>query len=203
MKRVYVIGDSISIHYGPYLKFYLNGVMKYSRKEGEDALLDLDNPLGANGGDSSMVLSYLKLKVALGIDADFLLVNCGLHDIKADPKSGAKQIPLEQYEENLRKIIQLVAKQAKPELIWIRSTPCDDVVHNRPNKTFYRFKADCDAYNDAADQIMAERKIRCIDLHTFTSNLGSNLFCDHVHFHPHIREKQAAFIAEWLSKASA
>ncbi|MBN1864300.1 MAG: hypothetical protein JW808_05315, partial [Victivallales bacterium] len=75
--RVYVIGDSISIQYGPYLREYLRGFMEYARKEGEaEALLNMDKPLGANGGDSSMVLSFLKAKAAAGgIDADFLLLN--------------------------------------------------------------------------------------------------------------------------------
>ena len=60
MKHVYIIGDSISIQYGPYLEKALKGIMTYARKEGEaESLLNLDNPQGANGGDSSMVLAYL------------------------------------------------------------------------------------------------------------------------------------------------
>jgi hypothetical protein len=54
--RVYVLGDSISMHYGPYLEAYLRGVMDYARKGGEEeAALDLEHSQGANGGDSSMV----------------------------------------------------------------------------------------------------------------------------------------------------
>ena len=75
--KIYIIGDSISIHYGPYLQTYLDGVMEYSRKEGEEeALLNLDNPQGANGGDSAMVLSFLESKIdSGGIDADLLHIN--------------------------------------------------------------------------------------------------------------------------------
>ena len=41
--KIYIIGDSISIQYGPHLEGYLKGVMAYSRKEGVDeALLNLD-----------------------------------------------------------------------------------------------------------------------------------------------------------------
>src|SRR5580658_3164656 len=102
--KIYVIGDSISVQYGPYLQSYLKGFLEYSRKEAEEeAALHLDNPQGAGGGDSSMVLSFLKAKVpAHGIDADFVLLNCGMHDIKTDPTSGTKQVPLQRYEENLR-----------------------------------------------------------------------------------------------------
>lgn len=197
--KVYVIGDSISIQYGPYLKGYLKGMMDYARKEGEDeALLNLDRPQGANGGDSSMVLSFLKGRAASGgIDADLLLLNCGLHDIKTDPVTGAKQIPIRQYEENLRAIV-LTASALKPQLIWMRTTPCDEAVHNRPGSSFFRFSADCLEYNRVADRVMREAGVAIIDLHAFTLNLGPDLYCDHVHFQEHIRQKQAAFIAGWL-----
>lgn len=198
--KIYIIGDSISIQYGPYLKSFLNGLMEYSRKEGEEeALLNLDQPSGANGGDSSMVVRFLETKAAAGgTDADLVLINCGLHDIKTDPATGIRQVPLEEYRANLRRIIEIVATM-KRRLIWIRTTPCDDQVHNSKGMTFHRFAADGEAYNRAADQIMQESGVPSIDLCTFTSNLGADLYCDHVHFHEPVRMKQAAFIAGWLS----
>jgi lysophospholipase L1-like esterase len=198
--RIYVIGDSISIQYGPYLQAYLNGVMEYSRKGGEEAaLLNLDNPQGANGGDSSMVLSFLRSKAASGgIDADLLLVNCGLHDIKTYPGTVKRQVPLDKYRENLEAIVQTVSNM-KPRLIWIRTTPCDENVHNHEGMNFHRFSADCDAYNQAADQVMKAFGVPLLDLYTFTRNLMTDLYCDHVHFYEHIREKQAAYIAGWLA----
>jgi lysophospholipase L1-like esterase len=197
--KIYVIGDSISLHYGPYLRAYLDGVMEYERKEGdEEALLNLDNPQGANGGDSGMVLSFLAAKArGGGIDADRLLLNCGLHDIKTDPATGRQQVPLPQYEENLRAILNTVAG-LRPKPIWIRTTPCDEAVHNRPHMNFHRFSADCRVYNQAADEIMKDAGVPVIDLHTFTLKLGSDLYCDHVHFQDAIRKQQAAFIAGWL-----
>ncbi len=199
--KIYIVGDSISIQYGPYLESYLEGTMDYSRKGvEEEALLNLENPQGANGGDSSMVLSFLRAKAESGgIDADLLLVNCGLHDIKTNPETGERQVSMDEYSENLRAIMH-TAKRMKPTLIWIRTTPCDEAVHNQPslNMNMHRFSADCDAYNRAADLIMNEAHIPSLDLHTFTKNLGSDLYCDHAHFHEHIREKQAAFIAGWL-----
>jgi lysophospholipase L1-like esterase len=198
--KVYIIGDSISIHYGPYLKRYLAGLMEYARKEGEEeALLNLDRPQGANGGDSSMVLDFLKAKAASGgLAADLLLVNCGLHDIKTDPKTGAKQVPMDQYRRNLEAIVALTARMRLP-MVWIRTTPCDETVHNARCGGFHRFKADNAAYNAAADDIMKRAGIPLIDLHTFTLNLGPDIYCDHVHFPEPIREKQAAFIAGWLT----
>lgn len=201
MKKIFVVGDSISIQYGPYLEQYLDGVMGYARKEGEaEALLNLDNPQGANGGDSSMVLDYLRqMNQTVGIDADLLLVNCGLHDIKTDPETGIKQIALEQYQANIREIVSLV-ETMPPQLVWIRTTPCDEAIHNEAQTSFHRFAADGLAYNAAADQIIAEAGIPSIDLNTFTRNLGSDLYCDHVHFHESIRAQQGAFIAGWLHR---
>ena len=198
--RVYVIGDSISIQYGPYLAKYMAGIMDYARKDGEaEAQLNLDRPQGANGGDSSMVLAYLKAKAATGgIDADLLLLNCGLHDIKTEPATGARQVSLADYERNLRSIIT-VTREMGIELAWIRTTPCDEKVHNTPRMSFHRFAADGTAYNAVADRVMAGAGVPSIDLHTLTLNLGENLYCDHVHFHEEVRAKQAAFIAGWLA----
>lgn len=201
MKKVYVIGDSISIQYGPYLQQALRGVMEYGRKEGEEeALLNLDQPQGANGGDSSMVLAFLQAKhQAGGIAADLLLLNCGLHDLRTNPATGEKQVPLARYRENLEAIIALVAP-LQPSLVWMRTTPCDERVHNsRPGIAFHRFAADCAAYNEVADEVMRVHGVPIIDLYTFTANLGENLYCDHVHFHEAIRAQQAAFLAGWLA----
>lgn len=198
--KIYVLGDSISIGYGPFLKQYLVGTeIEYSRKEGEaEALLNLDKPQGANGGDSSMVLSFLKASAEKSsIKADLMLVNCGLHDMRRDPQTRALQVPLDRYVRNLQDIIA-VAKEMKIPLVWIRTTPCDENIHNKPGMKFYRFAADCADYNAAADQVMRSAGVPMIDLFTFTNNLGPNIFRDHVHFHEDIRRKQAAFIAGWL-----
>lgn len=199
MKKIFVVGDSISMQYGPYLEEFLKGEMAYARKEGDaDALLNLDEPIGANGGDSMMVVKYLRaMNDAGGIDADLLLVNCGLHDIKTDVETSAKQVALLRYRINLAAIVKLVDTM-QPQLIWIRTTPVDDAIHNRPESTFHRFATDCEAYNAAADQIMAEAGVPIIDLYSFTRSIGADLYYDHVHFHDHICQHQAAFIAGWL-----
>ncbi len=197
--KLYVLGDSISIQYGPYLQTYLTGRMEYSRKEAEEeALLKLDNPQGNNGGDSGMVLAFLKAKAASGgLDADLLLLNCGLHDIKTDPGTGRRQVSIDRYAGNLEAIIQTV-NEMQCALAWVRTTPCDERVHNYPGIDFHRFSADCEAYNRVADQVMQNAGVPMIDLYAFTLNLGTDLYCDHVHFRDDVREKQAAFIAGWL-----
>jgi lysophospholipase L1-like esterase len=197
-QRIFIIGDSISIQYGPYLKALLPPRFAYDRKGGDDALRDLDKAVGANGGDSSMVLAYLRsLEASGGLQADVLLLNCGLHDIKTDPATGAKQVPIAAYEANLREVVA-VGRRLCRTVVWMRVTPCDEAVHNHQQSTFHRFAADCLAYNAVADRVMAELGIAAIDLHGFTGRLGGKLYCDHVHFLPEVRQAQAAYLAGWL-----
>lgn len=56
-ETVFVLGDSIYIHYGPYLKKMISSKFDYDRKKGtEDLLQDLDKPIGTNAGDSKRLL---------------------------------------------------------------------------------------------------------------------------------------------------
>ena len=198
--KLFVIGDSISLQYGPYLEQHLRGVFGYARKEGtEEALKDLDEAKGANGGPSTRVRAYMEAMAKEGgIDADLLLVNCGLHDIKQDLDTHINQVPLEEYREQLQAIITL-ARGMGLFMVWVRTTPVDDETHNSVGRTFLRFAADCEAYNDVADAVMEAAGVPSIDLFTFTQNLEGEVFRDHCHFHPEVCEKQAAYIAGWIS----
>jgi lysophospholipase L1-like esterase len=197
--RLYVLGDSISIQYGPYLERYLGERFTYARKSAdEEAQLNLPNLQGDNGGDSSMVLAFLEAKdQSGGIPADLILLNCGLHDIKTDPQTGTKQSSIETYRANLNKIVEIVRRMGL-NLIWVRTTPCDEAIHNTHQITFHRFAADVERYNHAADDIMRAAGVPMVDLFTFTHALGPDLYCDHVHFHEPVRSQQAAYLAGWL-----
>jgi lysophospholipase L1-like esterase len=199
LPALHVVGDSISIHYGPYLQTMLVDVMSYSRKTAPDG--NLDDTSAANGGDSSMVLDYLR---ALQPDRpfDLLLINCGLHDIKRDVTTHTVQVPSDRYETNLREILAQAQRLAACT-IWVCTTPVIDERHNRLNTTFHRFEADVEAYNAAADRIMREHDITTLDLFTFTRNLGPDVYADHVHFTDEVRAQQAAFIAGCLSNVIA
>jgi lysophospholipase L1-like esterase len=192
---VFVIGDSISIHYGPYLKNSLEGFFSYDRKRDKgEAIEDLDNPVGANGGDSGMVLAYLKeLQNTVDFKTDFLLLNCGLHDIKRKSASDTTQISLKRYKENLLSIVRL-SSEMNVKLVWINSTPVVDTIHNK-RVPFFRFSKDLIAYNKVADSIMYQAKVPVIDLYTFTKKYTPNGYLDHIHYKKEIREKQADFIA--------
>lgn len=199
LPTLHVVGDSISIHYGPYLQAMLAGIMTYSRKTAPDG--STDDSGAANGGDSSMVRAYLKtLKIELRFD--YLLINCGLHDIKRDPVTNQPQVPTDQYAASLRGIVA-IADRITRRMIWVRTTPVIEERHNRLNTAFRRYEADVEAYNASADRIMREHAISIIDLFTFTRNLGSEVYVDHVHFTAEVRAQQAAFIAGHLYQGAA
>lgn len=196
MMKIQLIGDSVAGHYRPHLEAVLRGVMEFPGTADNDE--PPDKPVQPRGCDSSAVLASLQTGAEVdAINADLLLINCGLHDIKTDPATGRKQVPLEAYRKNLEAIVAVVAK-IPTRLVWIRTTPCDENIHNVRVEAFHRFAADCEAYNRAADEIMELACVPSIDLHTFTLNLGPDIYADHVHFPEHIREKQGAFIAGWL-----
>ncbi|NLO37451.1 MAG: SGNH/GDSL hydrolase family protein [Clostridiaceae bacterium] len=200
MKRsLFVLGDSISIHYGPYLARMTADVFHYGRKSGLDAALhDLNQALGANGGDSRHVLDYLEdMSATERWHHDVLLLNCGLHDIKTDPLTGAIQVPLVAYTDNLARIL-LLAKRVATHPVWVSSTPVDDERHQRFNPGFIRHQADLRRYNAAAAEQARLAGIPVADLGAFTEQLGADLYADHVHFTEPIRQLQAAFLAGFV-----
>lgn len=199
LPRLLIIGDSISVHYAPHLDECLRGRFECLKKEGlGPALADLDVPLGANWGDSAMVLERLrKTRLLETAAANVALVNCGLHDIKRRAIGEPCQVPLARYRENLERMVDLFAGTTTA-LIWVTTTPIDDVRHARLMKDFMRFNRDCLAYNVASGEIMERRGIPVIDLYGFTESLGQDIFDDHVHFIVAVRKKQARFIADWL-----
>lgn len=199
LPKLYVIGDSISMRYGPFLEKYVQGVWQYDRKSDDgQAAKNLDVPVGANGGDSRMVLEYLKLKAPdKTFQPDILLLNCGLHDIKRNPETNAIQVDSASYRKNLEAIYQLLQKR-QIRLVWMRTTSVEDERHNTRSKAFKRYARDLDAYNAIADDVMHKHGVSIIDLYTFTRSLGSEHFVDHVHYDDFAMQLQAGYIAGFL-----
>lgn len=201
LPSLYLVGDSISIDYHETLAALCEGHYTYWRKGGlEQARGDLDTAQGANGGDSARVLAHLREIFAAQPDvADTFLVNCGLHDIKTNPQTRERQVTLPAYRRHLDSIVSLVTGAGK-RLIWITTTPVDEVQHQRHSQSFHRYEGDLAAYNAVAREIMDKHGIAIIDLHAFTSGLGGDIYRDHVHFKPEISARQAAFIRESLDE---
>ncbi|MFM8321042.1 MAG: SGNH/GDSL hydrolase family protein [Chloroflexota bacterium] len=203
LPRLFVLADSISIGYGPELERLLDGRFTYDRKG--YALLataPLDSPQ-INGGDSACVLAYLRSAVSELPRASLLLLNCGLHDLRVNPLSRAHQVELPEYTRNLEQILYLAA-DAGHHLVWVRTTPVADALHNRLSAEYWRYTADIERYNAAADHVMLVNEAPTIDLYRFTLRLAQPpggleaLYEDHVHFTTDVRRLQAAYIAGWL-----
>lgn len=244
LPSLFVLGDSISMQYGPYLERYVSSRLSYRRKSNTDGS-------AANGGDSRAVRGYLEAWVLSTVAADsasgeesstenagsmtasrestttgsgeaatghtgpdlqgvaiptepvdYLLINCGLHDIKTDPESGRRQVHSERYRANLLAIVD-AGQRIAGTVFWVRTTPVDEMIHNSRSHAFHRFTEDAATYNAIADQVMASRHVACVDLASFTMSLGmaEDVFCDHVHFTDTVRAAQAAYIAGFLQCA--
>ena len=197
---VFVIGDSISCYYGKHLQKMLEGVFDYDRKGGRHTLKDLDDGTdGVNGGDSTMVLTYVReLRRRGNFKPDYVLLNCGHHDTKKDPATLKNQIPPELYEKNLRTVCDLMREMAT-KVIWVRTTPFNEEFVFPQDSPHIRTIEDTHLYDRIAGGVMKEYRIPTVDLYTFTVNLGGGIYFDHyIHFDEAAAAKQAAFIAGYL-----
>lgn len=192
MKKIFVVGDSISMHYNDDLKRFFAGYATMQRKGEGEKPGNLDYESKVNGGDSACVLGYLQ--DTPDIDADIFIVNCGLHDIKLYKEVGHLQVEPEDYRENLKQIVAHIRGRGK-KMVWVMSTTVDDAIHNSRCTSFSRKNEDIKQYNRIAREVMKEEGIPVIDLYDFTEKLGDDVFCDHVHFKPYVRTLHASFIA--------
>lgn len=199
MEKILFLGDSISVHYAPFLLEKLEGKRECYFRDGlEKAKENLDIPQAGNSGDTRRLLVYIKSRAQEGtLNFDKVCFNAGLHDIKTDINSGEKAISLTEYRQNLLEIVDLITG-ANATPIWVNITPVDEELHKKNMKYFYRYNQDVLKYNKAAEEIMGENKIKVIDLYSFTKKFGKEAYLDHVHYKEEIREKQAEFIIENL-----
>lgn len=199
LPKVFVIGDSISLQYWPYLITSMQHIATLDRKQDNgQAYKNLDIPDGANGGDSRMVLAYLRLKIQdPSFKPDYMLLNCGLHDIKRNPQTNEIQVNEADYEKNMVEIIKIL-KNRNIQLIWMQTTPVVDSIHNKASSQFKRYSADVLKYNEISSAVCLQHKIPVIDLFHFTQQLGTEQFIDHVHYKEPARALQAAYISGYL-----
>jgi predicted esterase/lysophospholipase L1-like esterase len=146
LPRVLLIGDSISVGYTLPTREAMIGIANVHR-------------IPENGGPTSRGLE--KIDTWLGDGKwDVIHFNWGLHDLKIMP-DGKHQVPLEQYEENLRKLVDRL-KSTGADLIWASTTPVP-VGKLKPGRS----DDDVQRYNAAAEKIMKEKGIAIDDLYAF------------------------------------
>jgi len=197
--HILLLGDSIAIHYAPWLRDYLGSGYQLEMKSGMvEALADLDHPQGMNCGNSAMVREYLAQRLPNSlVRPDLVVINFGLHDMKSDPVTEQNEISLGQYKANCQSVRNQIEQQDLKGL-WVRTTGFDEKRHNQMSPKKYRFSRDLAAYNQVADEAMAGWPVA--DLYDFTLRQGNDLYCDHVHFKEPIRALQGKFLAHHIQE---
>lgn len=191
MITLHVIGDNVAIHYGPYLRQYISPWCRYSKKGYR--IGKIVNPEGPNGQDSMTVLTYVNNCISQHRRWDVVLVNCGLWDIRN--YQGVYRTDIDKYATNLEIIFELL-EHITERVIWVRTTPVRDELHNSIKREYQRFNSDVIRYNLVADKVAARRRISVIDLYNFSQSIETeDMYCDHVHFSDGVRSLQGAFIA--------
>jgi lysophospholipase L1-like esterase len=186
---VVLVGDSIRIGYAPVVAEKLKG------------LAEVVSP-AENGGDSGNVLKHLDEWV-IRHDPAVVHFNAGLHDLKTDPKTGAKQVGPDDYKKNLAEIVRRLERETSARLVFATTTPVIDE-RTRNKNPFVRNEADVEAYNRAAREVVASSPAVVVDdLHATVMGLGpaSALVADGVHFTPEARQAQGEQVARVVREA--
>ena len=94
---------------------------------------------------------------------DVIHFNCGLHDLAIEHREGKTRprVSLEEYKDNLTKIVERLQKGTDSILIWATNTP---VVDN-PRATITRKSKDVPLYNEVANRVMSKYNVMINDLH--------------------------------------
>jgi isoamyl acetate esterase len=188
-RQVILIGDSIRMGYQDTVKQELAG------------LADVWAP-DSNGFDSRNVLAQLDDWV-IARAPDVVHLNCGLHDIKRPFGAADCAVPIQEYEQNARRILERVTKETGARLLWASTTPVNQKWHH-DRKNFDRFEADVTAYNRAAAHIASDLAIPLNDLYATITAVGRDLLLqqDGVHFTPEgcalLGRKVADFVRQYL-----
>ncbi len=187
LPKVVLIGDSIRIGYAPLVAKRLDG----------KAIVVSPKP---NGEDSSNVLKNLDEWV-INEKPDVVHMNTGLHDLKLKDKS--YQVPVAEYEKNLKAILERIQKGTTAKIIFAMSTPILDTLHAQRKAGFDRFEADVQKYNVAAMKVMTQAGVPIDDLHKLVEDGGKEKFIgpDGTHYTPAGYEMLAAAVTESILRS--
>ena len=189
MPRVVLIGDSIRIGYAPLVAKQLEGkAIVVSEK--------------ANGEDSGNVLRHLDEWV-IKEKPDVVHINAGLHDLKL--KDGSYQVPLAEYEQNLKTILDRIRKETNAKVIFATTTPIVDNLHAQRKAGFDRFEADVRKYNIAAVSVMKLAGVPINDLHQVVESGGGPTLMnsDGTHYTPEGYARLAAAVTNSILRSLA
>jgi acyl-CoA thioesterase-1 len=193
LPRVLLIGDSISIGYTLPVRELLKGKANVHRPP---------ENCGPTTNGIERIDKWLGDK-----QWDVIHFNWGLHDLKYmgpngenlqdpnDPKN-SQQVPPEQYERNLRKLVDRL-KETGAKLIWRNTTPV-------PPGARGRVVGDAVKYNAIARKIMQEKGIQVHDLYAFVMPQADTIMRKaNVHFTQQGNEALAKDVVRVIQQALA
>ena len=189
MPRVVLVGDSIRMGYAPLVAKRLDG----------KAIVVSPKP---NGEDSGNVLRNLDEWV-IKERPDVVHINAGLHDLKLKDKS--YQVPLVEYEKNLKTILERIRKETKADVIFATTTPILDDRHAQRKVGFDRLEADVQKYNTAAVSVMKQSGVPINDLHKVVESGGKEkwIVADGTHYGQEGYEALAAAVTDSILRSLA
>ena len=187
LPKVVLIGDSIRMGYAPLVA---------KRLDGKATVISAK----ANGEDSGNVLRNLEEWV-IKEKPDVVHINAGLHDLKLKDKT--YQVPLDEYEKNLKTILQRIRKETNAKVIFATSTPIVDNLHAARKAGFDRFEADVQKYNTAAVAVMKQAGVPINDLHKLIEDGGKEKLIgpDGTHYTPAGYEMLAAAVTNSILRS--
>jgi|GEM_PF-3207776 len=160
LPRALLIGDSISLGYGPLVGKLLAGRAAVEHAPG-------------HSGDTRRGLANLKQWLGTG-RWDVIHFNWGLHDLK----EGGTAVPIEEYARNLRELVRQL-RGTGAALVWASTTPVP------PANALHRRDEDVLRYNRAAQELMQEAGVAVDDLYTAVKpRLAEAQQPNNVHFSP-------------------
>jgi lysophospholipase L1-like esterase len=189
LPKVVLVGDSIRLGYAPLVA---------KRLEGKATVVSAK----PNGEDSGNVLKNLEEWV-INEKPDVVHLNAGLHDLKLNDKN--YQVPLSQYEQNLKTIVARIRQETTATIIFATSTPILDDRHAQRKAGFDRFEADVQKYNNAAVAVMKAVGVPVDDLHALVENAGKDkiMLGDGTHYTPAGYEMLARAVTDSVLRALA
>jgi lysophospholipase L1-like esterase len=191
LPKVVLLGDSIRLGYTPIVEKELVGkAVIISPKE--------------NGGDSSNTLKHLDEWVIREQPA-IVHFNCGIHDTKKTKTADKFQVPPDQYEANLRKIVERIRQETKATVLFATTTPILDerAAKSRTKAEYELLEASIEKYNTIAKQVMQDLKVPVDDLHSLLTDADKRaqlISGDGVHYTAEGREMLGKAVAQFIKK---
>jgi len=168
MKRVVLVGDSISQCYQPYVIGELDGVAE---------VLGCHDWHIPPGHCTHVVLDRLDEWV-IARQPDVVHINTGLHDVWRSVADGRLVHSFEKYVTEVRQILETLRRKSAAKIIWATTTPVfeQDQLDDSPNRIAIRHDKDIRRFNDASKEVAGELGVPVNDLYEIVEREGRRRF---------------------------